>query len=60
MEAFWKKSQKKEEERSWRCQDDQSEIALGYLLEDSSQVMEVAANSSAKEVTLNSVEDAVL
>ena len=60
MEAFWKKSQKKEEERSWRCQDDQSEIALGYLLEDSSQVMEVVANSSAKEVTLNSVEDAVL
>ena len=44
---------------SWGRQDDQSEIVSGYLLEDSSLVIEVVANPSSKEVILNSVEDEV-
>ena len=59
MGVFLRKSQKKEEERSLNCcQDDRSEIALGSLLEDSSQVMmEVVETLLTKEVILNSFED---
>ena len=59
MGVFWRKSQKKEEERNWSCQDDPSEIASVYLLEDSIQVTEVVAILLIKEVILNSAEDEV-